>query len=119
MHDNKVYVTGIAADKGTKHKVPKDDVSRQVLVLSCYEGEEAWSTLPEDPKQKPSPSYNAQLTVINGRITLVGGRDAETGTITKAVSTWHEETCQWENSYPPPMPTNDWRAVFATVTTFF
>ena len=97
MHDNKVYVTGIAAENC--------DVSRQVLVYSCHEGEEIWSTLPKDPKQKPSPSYNTPLTVINGRITLVGGRDAETGKITGILSTWHEEKCQWENSYPPLMPT--------------
>ena len=89
--------TGIEAEQGY--------VSRQVLVLSCYEGEGTWSTLPKDPKQKPAPNYNAPLTVINGRITLVGGRDAETGKITGILSTWHEKKRQWENSYPRPMPT--------------
>ena len=52
IHDNKVYVTGIAADKG--------DVSRQVLVYSCYEREEIWSTLTEASSKLQCPAYNHQ-----------------------------------------------------------
>ena len=92
-------------DKGAKQKVSKDDVSRQVLLYSQHEREGIWSTLPEDPKQKPAPNYNAPVTVINGHITLVGGRDAETDNITNVLSTWHEDKHQWENIDPPPMPT--------------
>ena len=73
---------GLAArktkDKGAKDNVPKDDVSRQIQVYPL-DGEGSWSTLqlPEDPRQKPAPNYNAPVTVINGRITLVG----ETGDV--------------------------------------
>ena len=67
---------GLAArktkDKGAKDNVPKDDVYP-------LDGEGSWSTLPlpEDPRQKPAPNYNAPVTVINGCITLVG----ETGDV--------------------------------------
>ena len=108
VHGNKVYVTGIGITKGkgAKDDVPKGDVSRQIQVYPL-DGEGSWSTLPlpEYPKQKPAPNYNAPVTVINGRIALVGGRDAETGKITNVLSTWNEEKHEWENDNPPLMPT--------------
>ena len=83
LHENKVYVTGSAHDKATK-----DHMSFQVLVYSINETE--WSTLPR------APNYNARATVINGRITLIGGRDVETKKITDVQSTWFEEESQWK-----------------------
>ena len=57
-----------------------------------------WTTLP------PSPIYNTELTLVNGQLTLIGGRDASTGEITNSTITWDEEKKQW---FPkvPPMPT--------------
>ena len=67
---------GKAKDKGATDNIPKDDVSCQIQVYPL-DGVESWSTLPEDPRQKPVPTYNAPVTDIDGRITLVG----ETGDI--------------------------------------
>ena len=106
MHGRKVYVTGIgiAKDKSGEHdNVPKDHASRQIQVYSL-DGVGKWSTLPEDHRQKPVPKYNVPVVVINGRITLVGGRDAETGDITNVLSTWNEKKGEWEHDNPPPMP---------------
>ena len=104
--DNKLYITAIGKvkRKGAKKDVPKDHVSRQIQVYSL-DGKGNWSTLPEYPKQKPAPNYNAPVTIINGRITLVGGRDAETGKLTNVLSTWNEEKKEWGNDNPPSMPT--------------
>ena len=104
--DNKLYITAIGKAPGqdSKDDVPKDHVSRQIQVYSL-DGKGNWSTLPEDPRQKPAPNYNAPVTVINGRIALVGGRDAETGKITNVLSTWDEEKHEWEQDSPPSMPT--------------
>ena len=79
MHSNKVYITPLAEDDCDEY-----DVSRQVLVYSLTETEERrrWSILPRVPEEKPAPSYNAEATIINGRITLVGGRNAGTNEIT-------------------------------------
>ena len=80
LHENKVYVTG-SADV-------KYNMSFQVLVYSIDKAE--WSTLPR------APNYNSRATVMNGRITLIGGRDAETKKITDVQSTWFEEESQWK-----------------------
>ena len=57
-----------------------------------------WTTLP------PSPIYHGESTLVNGQLTLIGGRDASTGEITNSTITWDEEKKQW---FPkvPPMPT--------------
>ena len=60
LHENKVYITGIA-----KEKAAKNDMSFQVLVYSLDEVK--WSTLPR------APNFNAHAAVINNRITLIGG----------------------------------------------
>ena len=57
-----------------------------------------WSTLP------PSPVYNSESAVINGRLTLIGGRDASTRKITNEVWSWHEEEKEWRKTIPS-MPT--------------
>ena len=100
MHNNKVYITPLAEDDCDAH-----DVSRQVLVYSLTEIERRWSMLPRVPEEKPAPSYNAEATIINGRITLVGGRNAGTNEITNVLSTWNEVNRQWEESDLTPMPT--------------
>lgn len=98
LNEKKVYITGLAKDK-----VAKYDVSRQIQVYLLDEGK--WSTVPEVPlskdrKFKPAnfphaPNYNAPAAVINGRITLIGGRDAKTDAITNILSTWFEEKRQF------------------------
>ena len=57
-----------------------------------------WTTLP------PSPIYWSESTLVNGQLTLIGGRDASTRKITNSTITWDEEKKQW---FPkvPPMPT--------------
>ena len=57
-----------------------------------------WTTLP------PSPIYHSESTLVNGQLTLIGGRDASTREITNLTITWDEEKKQW---FPkvPPMPT--------------
>lgn len=85
---DKVYISGIATDKV--------NVSRQVQV---YSRETKWSTLPH------APNYNAPITVIDGHITLIGGRDAKTHHITNILSTWIEKKDQWEQILPS-MPTS-------------
>ena len=104
IHDKNVYITGmgIAKDEGSQD-IPKNDVSRQIQVYP-FDGVGNWSTLPKDSKQKPAPNYNAPITIINGNITLVGGRDADTGKITKISSAWNEEKREWEHDNPLPMP---------------
>ena len=85
LHENKVYITGIA-----KEKAAKNDMSFQVLVYSLDEVK--WSTLPR------APNFNAHAAVINNRITLIGGRDVETEEITDVQSTWFEEESQWKQT---------------------
>ena len=55
-----------------------------------------WNTLP------PAPHYNCHATVINGHLTLIGGRDSETRRVTRQLSTFIEH--KWKTVYPP-MPT--------------
>ena len=57
-----------------------------------------WATLP------PSPIYWSESTLVNGQLTLIGGRNASTREITNSTITWDEEKKQW---FPkvPPMPT--------------
>ena len=86
--NNKVYVTGIATDK--------ENGSQLVQVYSLDEVN--WSTLPE------TPNYNAPAAIIDGCVTLIGGRLTEDGTLTKILCSWIEEECRWEQRVPP-MPT--------------
>ena len=83
--EGKVYVTGIANEKPSK-----DDTTLQVQVYSLDEAE--WSTLPR------ASIYNARLVVMDGRITLIGGRSVETKKITDVQATWFEEEGQWKES---------------------
>lgn len=85
MFEDKVYISGIAT-----HYEP---ISHQVQIYSLVEG--SWSTLPL------APSYNAPLVVINGQVTLIGGRDAETDFITNILTTWSAEKRQWKQVVPP------------------
>ena len=89
--EDKVYVTGFAKIKTAKNNAAKDDVSRRVQVYSLREGE--WSTLRE------APNYNAPAAVINGRITLIGGRDAQSD-ITDVMS-WLENEHSWVKMQMP------------------
>ena len=57
-----------------------------------------WSTLP------PSTVCYSESAVINGRLTLIGGRDSSTDEITNEVWSWHEDKKEWRKTIPP-MPT--------------
>lgn len=83
--ENKVYVTGFA-----KEKASEDDTTLQVQVYSLEEAK--WSTLPR------ATIYNAKIVVIDGRITLIGGRSVKTKKITDVQATWFEEEVQWKES---------------------
>ena len=87
-YDNKVYVTG---DAKVMYKVQKNK-SRQVQVFNLAEG--VWSTLPK------APNYNAKIAIIDGHITLIGGRDAK-AEITNVVYTWFGEEGQWKEIVCP------------------
>ena len=93
--EEKVYVIGVAKDKDADNFVT-DNVSCQVQVFSLDKMK--WSTLPM------APNYNAPIAVIDGHITLIGGRDAKTDDITDVVSTWFEKERQWKQILPR-MPT--------------
>ena len=72
---------------------------RAALLVQAYDiNTGTWSTLP------PSPVRYSGSTVINGRLTLIGGRDASTGKITNEVWSWHEDEKEWRKTIPP-MPT--------------
>ena len=86
LHEGKVYVTGFA-----KEKASKDDTTLQVQVYSLDEAE--WSTLPR------ASIYNARLVVMDGRITLIGGRSVETQKITNVWAAWIEEEGRWKESW--------------------
>ena len=80
--ENKVYVTGIATDY----------VSRHVLVFSLAEGR--WFTL------KAAPNYNAPMAVIDGHVTLIGGRESAEK-LTNVLYSWFEEGDEWKQIVPP------------------
>ena len=85
--DDKVYITGIAFSSAG---------SSQVQLYSYMKNR--WSALPE------APNFNAPIVVINNHITLIGGRDAETKSITNVLYTWVEDELKWKQILPP-MPT--------------
>ena len=74
------------------------DVQRAQLVQVYDTITAEWTTLP------PSPIYYSESTLVNGQLTLIGGRDASTGEITNSAITWDEGKKQW---FPKvrPMPT--------------
>ena len=81
----KVYVTGFANVEPSE-----DDTTLQVQVYSLEKAK--WSTLPR------ASIYNASIVVIDGRITLIGGRSVKTKNITDVQATWFEEEGQWKES---------------------
>ena len=69
------------------------------LLVQAYDiNTGTWSTLP------PSPVGYSESVVINGRLTLIGGRDASTLEVTNEVWSWHEEEKEWRKTIPS-MPT--------------
>ena len=82
---DKVYITGF-----TDMVPSEDDTSLQVQVYSLEKAK--WSTLPR------ATIYNASIVVIDGRITLIGGRSVKTKKITDVQATWFEEEGQWKES---------------------
>ena len=72
---------------------------RSGLLVQAYDiNTGTWSTLP------PSTVCYSESAVINGWLTLIGGRDASTGKITNEVWSWHEDEKEWRKTIPP-MPT--------------
>ena len=90
---NTLYVSGGACP----------DVESALLVQAYDINTGTWSTL------APSPVYDSESAVINGRLTLIGGRDSSTGKITNEVWSWHEEEKEWRKTIPP-MPTGRFRS---------
>ena len=88
----KIYVSGGACV----------DVERSQLVQVYDTITAEWTTLP------PSPIYHSESTLVNGQLTLIGGRDVSTRQITNLTITWDEEKKQW---FPkvPAMPTKRYR----------
>lgn len=86
----KVYISGVAVED-----VPK---SRHVQVYSLAKKE--WSTLPE------APNYNAKIAVINGQITLIGGRDGKTKKLSNYICAWYEDEKQWKQVLPALLPSS-------------
>ena len=84
--EGKVYVTGIANEEPSE-----GDTTPQVQVYSLKKAK--WSTLPR------ATIYNARLVVMDGRITLIGGRSVETKQITDVWATWFEEEGRWKESW--------------------
>ena len=78
-----MYVTGVANEEPSE-----DDTTLQVQVYSLEKAK--WSTLPR------ATIYNARLVVMDGRITLIGGRSFETKQITDVWATWFEEEGRWK-----------------------
>ena len=78
-HDGRIYASGIGADDtpGSRHV--------QEYCLDLKE----WTILPE------APNHNAPMTVINGYVTLVGGRDKKTNKLTDSLCFWNGYTRQW------------------------
>ena len=85
LHEGKVYVTGSA-----KEEPSEGDTTPQVQVYSLEKAK--WSTLPR------ATIYNARLVVMDGRITLIGGRSVETKQITDVWAMWFEEEGRWKES---------------------
>ena len=83
--EGKVYVTGIANEEHSE-----DDTTLQVQVYSLEKAK--WSTLPR------ASIYNARLVVMDGHITLIGGRSVKTKKITDVQATWLEEEGQWKET---------------------
>ena len=71
------------------------DVSQAQLVQVYDANTAQWSTLP------PTPTYDSEATLINGQLTLFGGRDVATGRIVSSTLTWDEEANQWCFRIPP------------------
>ena len=84
----KIYVSGGACSNL--------QFNRSVQVYDTITAE--WTTLP------PSPIYNSESTLVNGQLTLIGGRDAFNGKNTNLTITWDEEKEQWLSKVTP-MPT--------------
>ena len=85
---NTLYVSG---------GICPDDIS--AFLVQAYDiNTGTWSTLP------PSPVCDSEFAVIDGRLTLIGGRDASTWKITNEIWSWHEDEKEWRKTIPP-MPT--------------
>ena len=64
------------------------------LLVQAYDiNTSTWSTLP------PSPVY-CESAVVNGQLTLIGGRDTSRGKITNEIWSWHEEEKEWRKTIP-------------------
>ena len=47
------------------------------------------------------PLYRSKIALAKGQLTLLGGRNADKGGMTDALSTWDEEKKQWLTKLPP------------------
>lgn len=82
--DDNVYVSGgVSLNKDTVHRVYQ-------YILK----EDKWNILPV-PRQ-----YYGIPQVVNGKLTLFGGRDMTSGKVTNQVSTFHNDDSKWHSDYP-------------------
>ena len=88
VHNSKVYIGAYYRYENGKFVFP-------VLVYST--NEHKWSTLPEQ-------QGGAAIAVVNNHITLIGGLNMSTFSVSNKLSTWYEEEGQWKQVLPP-MPT--------------
>ena len=82
LHDNKVYVMAGGA--------PDDDTYDYVYVYDINGNQ--WDRLP------PPGQYMGQLQMINGKLSVIGGRDNTTNKRTNKVTTYNNN--RWSSYYP-------------------
>ena len=81
--NSRVYVNGMCRVDG--------DCYYPVLVYST--NEHKWSAL-------PVPQIASVSSVVNGHLTLIGGRDVLARNVTSMLTTWCEEEFQWKQVLP-------------------
>ena len=78
--------------------------SEECTVLQCELTTDSWSKLTTDSWSK-LPEYQYYyfgMSLINGcHLTLVGGKDKETGKVTNKLGVWDPSSQQWTQPYPP------------------
>lgn len=82
--DTSVYVGGgVSPDKDTIQQVYRYIIKQ-----------DSWDTLPT-PQQ-----YYGIPQMVDGKLTLFGGRDVTSGKVTNRVSTYHNDNGKWHSDYP-------------------
>ena len=101
--NDKIYISGIATEK--------EEGSSQVQVYSLSESE--WSKLPK------APNHNAPIADVNGRITMIGGREGKVkkSKPTGILSTWCKKESTGVYTVPSKRKDSDVDCLSATFET--